>query len=198
MKNNIKKILSTTIAAVALSACVTVPSSLNTSSSKHSIVNSIEADAANSGVLYTVKASSGVNVRSSRSTANRSNIKGAAAYGRDCYITQIVNGWGYTDAIRCNNGWQSGWIYMENLQRGCPFQISASSLRMRQNPGSTAASNTVLTSIPRNTVVIVFDMREYSDSVWFKTTYNGKTGWICWYDKNGMYCFGVSDWGTEL
>ena len=65
--------------------------------------------------IFTVTAKNGVNVRSSRSTASDSNINGTAVCGKDCIITEIVDGWGYTKGINCTNGKQSGWIYMENM-----------------------------------------------------------------------------------
>ena len=46
MKNTIKKVLCTALAAVSLSAFVTVPSSVNTPKSGSSLVNVVEADAA--------------------------------------------------------------------------------------------------------------------------------------------------------
>ncbi|WP_024860370.1 hypothetical protein [Ruminococcus flavefaciens] len=46
MKNTLKKVLCTALAAVSLSAMVTVPSSLNKPNSDNSIVNVMEADAA--------------------------------------------------------------------------------------------------------------------------------------------------------
>ena len=52
MKNTLKKVLCTALAAVSLSAMVTVPSSLNKPNSDNSIVNVMEADAAQKP-LYT-------------------------------------------------------------------------------------------------------------------------------------------------
>ena len=145
---------------------------------------------------YTVTAKSGVNVRSSRSTANSNNIVGAAVYGKDCIITEIVDGWGYTEAINCTNGKKSGWIYLENMTKGWPCKVVASSLNLRKNPGSTAASNTVLEIVPKDTVVIVNIVKKYSeDNIWVETSYNGKKGWLCFLDSNQQYCYGVSDWG---
>ena len=46
MKNTLKKVLCTALAAVSLSAMVTVPSSLNKPNSDNSIINVMEADAA--------------------------------------------------------------------------------------------------------------------------------------------------------
>ncbi len=51
MKNTLKKVLCTALAAVSLSAIVTVPSSLNAPKSDNAIVNVMEADAAEK-VLY--------------------------------------------------------------------------------------------------------------------------------------------------
>lgn len=163
----------------------------------NSLVQEIDANAASYTTgNYTVSVSAGVNVRSSRSTANKKNIVGAAAYGKDCIITKVVGSWGWTNSIRCTNGWRSGWIYLPNLTKGFPAKIAASSLRLRKKPGSTASSNTVLTTIPRNKVVIITAAKHHSNSTWVKTTYNGKTGWICWYEKNSQYVYGISDFGT--
>lgn len=45
MKNTLKKVLCTALAAVSLSAIVTVPSSLNKPNSDNTLINVIEADA---------------------------------------------------------------------------------------------------------------------------------------------------------
>ena len=201
MNFNKKRISTIAISATIMFSAVVTPIALNSAGliQTSSFVNEINANAAYAtNVIYTVNVSSGVNVRSSRSTANSSNIRGAAAYGVDCIITQVVGSWGYTSRIRCTNGWRSGWIYLPNLKQGWPCKITASSLRLRKSPGSTASSNTTLAYIPRNTVVVITGSKKYANSAWLKTTYNGKTGWICFHDQNGQYAIGVSDNGTEF
>ncbi|MCR5602012.1 MAG: hypothetical protein K6G33_14895 [Ruminococcus sp.] len=201
MKSNKKRITTIALSAAMMFSAVAAPAALNSAGliKTNSFVNELSANAAYAtNVVYTVNVSSGVNVRSSRSTANSSNIRGTAPYGADCIITSVVGSWGYTSRIRCGNGFKSGWIYLPNLKQGWPCKITASSLRLRKNPGSTASSNTTLTYIPRNTIVVITGSKKYANSVWLKTSYAGHTGWICFYDQNGQYAIGVSDNGTEF
>ena len=105
--------------------------------------------------------------------------------------------WGFTDEIICTNGPQSGWIYLQNMTKGWPCKISANPfLRLRQSPGSTDPSNTVLTSIPNGEIVVVNEKRVIGVSSWVKTTYNGQTGWICFSDGLNQFAFGLSDYGS--
>lgn len=199
MRSTTKHFTSLTLAAAMMLGAVAAPTTLSkiAPSVDLSIINEIDANAASySTGQYTVYVSSGVNVRTSYSTS--ASIVGAASFGRDCIITKVNGSWGYTSNIRCTNGWRSGWIYLPNLRKGWPAKIAASSLRLRKNPGSTASSNTVLTTIPRNAVVVITDARHYANSSWVKTTYNGKTGWMCFCDSSGNYAYGISDFGTEF
>ncbi len=78
MKNSIKKVLCTAVAAVSLSALVTVPSSLNKPDSDNAIVNVMEADSKfETYRAYMTEDTSGKNryyVRSSKSKKDDSNI----------------------------------------------------------------------------------------------------------------------------
>ena len=146
---------------------------------------------------FTVSVPEGVNVRSDPSTSGR--IHGAACNGRDCIMRRFSpdGRWGYTDRIICTNGVQDGWICLENMTKGFPCRIAASPcLRLRRNPGSTSASNTVLTTIPEGSRVICSEIRHFGSSVWMRTTYNGQTGYICFTDGSEQYVFGESDIGT--
>ena len=146
---------------------------------------------------YTVTVSCGVNVRSEPSVGGR--IVGSACYGRDCIMRQFNDSrtWGYTDMIICTNGSQAGWVCLENLTNGWPCKIDASPcLRLRREPGSTDQSNTVLTTIPKNEIVICSETRKFGSSVWMRTSFHGQTGWICFCNESEQYAHGVSDVGT--
>lgn len=77
MKKTIKKVLCTALAAVSLSAIVTVPSSLNAYYSNNSIINVMEAKAAQEKVLYQAYMTKGKNyyIRKTKNNDTTSNIK---------------------------------------------------------------------------------------------------------------------------
>ncbi len=60
---------------------------------------------------YTVGSNSGSNVRKGAGTGY--SVVGAASKGIKFYVSKVNGSWGYTDSIKCTNGYRSGWISLQ-------------------------------------------------------------------------------------
>ena len=106
MKNIIRKTICSALAAVTLSACVVVPSALNNSGSKVSVVNSMEAEAAFSPFYATVT----VTGTSLRDTPGGRNIKSLAAF-TPLYVNgerRVGRNYWYSVTTPYGSGWVNG------------------------------------------------------------------------------------------
>ena len=118
---------------------------------------------------YKVTATSGVNIRKGAGT--NYSIVGAIPYGAVITVTQKSGNWGKTTY----NG-TTGWVCLDYCELTIPlprYRVSASSgVNMRSGAGT---SYSIVSAIPYGTVITVTQ----TSGNWGKTTYNGKTGWVC-------------------
>ena len=115
MKNTLKKVLCTALAAVSLSAMVTVPSSLNATKSDNAIVNVMEADAAN-GYLFSVRVTNGKKLKIKYVYKDRETFKGSVAPHNKYNVYQIsYDGQWYR--ISDNFEYPSRWIKAARTHR---------------------------------------------------------------------------------
>lgn len=166
------------------------------SGSTASAVTTATATAAtttSSGQTGVYKVNANLNLRSGNSTST--SILTTIPKGNSVTVTQISNGWGKTTY----NG-KTGWIYLSYASRTGDAASTATTTKATTKTtaaATTAAATTqgtaykttanlnlrsgnststsILTSIPKGTSVTVTQ----TSGNWGKTTYSGKTGWIC-------------------
>jgi len=128
MKNTIKKVLCTTLAAVSLSAFVTVPSSVNTPKSGSSLVNVVEADAANK-TPYEGYITEGKNYYTRKSAKGGNNIYDNSEIGNKnaLYKFKLVtvyeekNGYG---RISSNSEKKPRWVDLSRVHKSRPNEFT--------------------------------------------------------------------------
>lgn len=86
--------------------------------------------------VYSVTASSGVNVRSGPSTSKA--VVGAASKGVTFTVSSLSGDWGYTSSIQCTNGVKSGYVFLANCQYKSSAQTNYVTVSYNANGGTGA------------------------------------------------------------
>ena len=74
---------------------------------------------------YIITTSSGVNVRAGAGT--KYSVVGAAAKGITFEVSKINGNWGYTNSIKCTNGYKSGWVCLDYCAKSANTNNNTSS-----------------------------------------------------------------------
>ncbi|WP_303838553.1 SH3 domain-containing protein [Ruminococcus flavefaciens] len=116
MKNTLKKVLCTALAAVSLSAMVTVPSSLNKPNSDNAIVNVMEADAKEQSPLMTVRVTKGNSYKLRSGPGKKYSVVGHTEQGEKLEVYRIS----YDERwyrVTKDSAKTEKWIYAERTHR---------------------------------------------------------------------------------
>ena len=106
MNNHLRRIICSLLSALMLFACVVIPSSFNSASSKISIVQSLEAEAAT--ITYGRVIANDLNVRTGAGTNYKSLRK--LDFDTPVYIYKTKNGWGKISSSK------NEWVYLDYVE----------------------------------------------------------------------------------
>ena len=172
-KTNIKKIISVALVVVMIFSTFAI------------VTNA----ASYSKGKYIITTSSGVNVRAGAGT--KYSVVGAAAKGITFEVSKINGNWGYTNSIKCTDGYQCGWVCLDycaksaNTNNNTSSKYSTGTYSIASNSGSNvrkgAGSNYAKVGAAAKgitfTVTKVNGVWGYTNSI--KCTNGYKSGWIC-------------------
>ena len=127
----------------------------SSSSGSPSSTSSSSSSSSSTEAKYKVNSSNGVSVRTGAGTGY--SRVGAASNGITFTVSKTSGSWGYTGAIQCTNGWQSGWVCLDY----CTYLSGSTS--SSQNTSSSSDSSVYL-NIPSY---------KQSDSRWGSTKMPG-------------------------
>ena len=190
MKKHLRRIIGTLLSSFMLLACVAIPTSFNSSNSKFSILNSLEADAASS-ITYGRVIANDLNVRKGPGTGYKSVRQ--LDFDTPVYVYQTKNGWG---KISSSNGGE--WVslsYVESVNyttykklldqydrrhsfpNGRTVEVCVNVLNVRYKPSTYYGEK--LSSLKKGNRVKIYKVRYGLDSrVWGSINSEG-TKWIC-------------------
>lgn len=178
MNHNIKKLICTTMTAAVMCTCAVLPSTAKLPATNISIINTLEASAANETYTFYV-ANTNVNERSGPGT-NYKKV-GLVCGGDRVIVYQISGKWG---RLSPSGSKSQVWVCMDYFTKTtCPAQVcTKSGVNVRKSPSINGKKDGALSN---GTKVKIYKVSIDSAGRFWGAINSSCSRWVCCVDSDG-------------